>query len=122
MRFEGITWHALTLSADAFEATKKIVIETMGVAPMMEMEGVVVFSFENGSLLELYNPETVPAFGYNGNVAFGFRVDDVEAASAALEAAGCELLGEINRVPDMGYAYRHVKGPDGIVYGLNEQK
>ncbi len=72
--------------------------------------------------LELYTPETVPNFGYNGNVAFGFPFDDIDAASKAVASAGYELLGEINRVPEMNYAYRHFKGPDGIVYGLNEQK
>jgi hypothetical protein len=25
-------------------------------------------------------------------------------------------------VPEMNYAYRHFKAPNGIVYGLNEQK
>jgi hypothetical protein len=39
-----------------------------------------------------------------------------------LEAAGCELLGEVTRVPEMNYAYRHFKGLDGRVYGINEQK
>jgi len=49
-------------------------------------------------------------------------VDDIEAASAAVEGAGCELLGQITRVEDLGYAFRHFRGPDGRVYGLNEQK
>ena len=53
---------------------------------------------------------------------FGFRVDDIEAVSAELAAAGCEFLGEITRIEDMRYAYRHFKGPDGRVYGINEQK
>ncbi len=122
MQLEGITWHALTLDPDAFATTKALMTDTFGIAPGMEMEGVVVFFFPNGTLLELYTPETVPDFGYNGSVAFGFRVDDIEAASAAVAAAGNELLGEINRVPDMGYAYRHFKAPNGVVYGLNEQK
>jgi hypothetical protein len=42
-------------------------------------------------------------------------VDDVEAA-------GCELLGEITRLEEMGYAYRHFCGPDGRLSGLNEHK
>ncbi|HYH51958.1 MAG TPA: VOC family protein [Acidimicrobiia bacterium] len=122
MQLEGITWHAVTLQPDALEATKKLLTDTLGVPVAMEMGGAVVFSLQNGTLLELYTPDSTPAFGYNGNVAFGFRVDDIEAASAAVAAAGCELLGDINRVPDMKYAYRHFKGPDGIVYGLNEQR
>jgi predicted enzyme related to lactoylglutathione lyase len=122
MQVEGITWHALTLTADALEETRNLVTDTFGVPVAMEMGGAVVFMFPNGTILELYTPETVPDFGYNGSVAFGFRVDDIDAASAAVAAAGNELLGEINRVPEMNYAYRHFKAPNGIVYGLNEQK
>jgi predicted enzyme related to lactoylglutathione lyase len=66
-------------------------------------------------------PAAVPAYGYNEGLAFGFRVDDIEAASAEIAAAGGELLGEITRTADIGYAYRHFKGPDGRVYGLNQQ-
>ena len=122
MQLKGITWHALTLDPDALEATKTLVTDTFGVPVAMEMAGAVVFMFPNGTMLELYTPDTVPDFGYNGSVAFGFRVDDIDAASAAVAAAGNELLGEINRVPEMNYAYRHFKAPNGIVYGLNEQK
>jgi len=52
---------------------------------------------------------------------FGFRVDDLEAASAELEAAGFEFLCDIQRIPEMNYAYCHFRGPDGRVYGINEQ-
>ncbi len=123
MNVEGITWHAIVLEPEPFAATKALMTETFGLAPAMEMEGVAVFNLPNGTLLELYAPQAVPDYGYNeGGIAFGFRVDDIEAASAAVEGAGCELLGQITRVKDLGYAYRHFRGPDGRVYGLNEQK
>ena len=122
MKVDGITWHAVTLDENAFAASKQLYIETFGLTPMMEMDGVVVFQMPNGSLLELYLPTTVPPYGYNDSLSFGFRVDDIERASAEIAAAGGELLGEITRVPEMGYAYRHFRGPDGRVYGLNEQK
>jgi predicted enzyme related to lactoylglutathione lyase len=123
MNLEGITWHAIVLEPEPFAATKALMTETFGLAPAMEMEGVAVFNMPNGTLLELYAPQAVPDYGYNeGGIAFGFRVDDIEAASAAVEGAGCELLGQITRVKDLGYAYRHFRGPDGRVYGLNEQK
>ena len=121
MQLEGITWHALTLDADAFEAPRKLMTDTFGISPGMEMDGILVFFFPNGTILELYRPDTVPDFGYNGSIAFGFRVDDIEAASAAVAQAGCELLGDITRIEEMMYAYRHFRGPDGRVYGLNEQ-
>jgi predicted enzyme related to lactoylglutathione lyase len=123
MNVEGITWHAIVLEPEPFASTKALMTETFGLAPAMEMEGVAVFNMPNGTLLELYAPQAVPDYGYNeGGVAIGFRVDDIEAASTAAEAAGCELLGQITRVEDLGYAYRHFRGPDGRVYGLNEQK
>ena len=119
---EGITWHALTLEQDAFDQMNKMVTEQFGLKPAMEFEGVKVFPMNNGTILELYLPDKVPAYGYNGWVAFGFRVSDIEAASEALEKAGFELLGSITRVEEMKYAFRHFKGRDGKVYGLNEQK
>jgi predicted enzyme related to lactoylglutathione lyase len=120
---EGITWHAIVLDPEPFEATKALLTKTFGLAPAMDTEGFAMFSLPNGTMLELYAPQGVPDYGFNdGGVAFGFRVDDVEAASAAVEAAGCELLGEITRVEEMGYAYRHFRAPDGRVYGLNELK
>jgi predicted enzyme related to lactoylglutathione lyase len=64
----------------------------------------------------------MPSYGYNDSLAFGFRVDDIEQASREIEAAGGQLLGAITRVQEMGYAYRHFRGPDGRVYGLNEQR
>ena len=122
MNIAGITWHSVTLDTDAFAATKKLYTDTIGLTPVMEFDGIAVFQFPDGTLMELYTPETVPDFGYNGAIAFGFRVDDVETASAELAAAGCELLGDINRVVESDYAYRHFRGPDGRVYGLNESK
>ena len=107
MNVEGITWHAIVLDPEPFAATKALLTETFGLAPAMEDEGYVLFIMPNGTMLELYAPQAVPDYGFNeGGVVFGFRVDDLEAASAAVEAAGCELLGEITRVEEMGYAYR----------------
>jgi predicted enzyme related to lactoylglutathione lyase len=119
---EGITWHAIVLEPEPFAATKALMSETFGLAPAMEAEGMVLFIMPNGTMLELNAPQAVPEYGFNDGLVFGFRVDDVEAASAAVEAAGCELLGEITRVEEMSYAYRDFRGPDGRVYGLNEQK
>jgi hypothetical protein len=119
---EGITWHAVTLEEPQFSAYKKMALEVMALPILFEQEGIAVFQFPKGTLLELYLPTRVPSYGYNGAVAFGFRVSDIEAISEALEKAGYKMLSEIVRVPEMNYAYRHFQGPDGLVYGLNEQK
>src|ERR687898_1089561 len=120
---EGITWHAIVLDPEPFAATKALMSETFGLAPEVEAEGMVLFTMPNGTMLELNTPQAASAeYGINDGIVFGFRVDDVEAASAAVEAAGCELLGEITRVEEVAYAYRRFRGPDGRVYSLNEQK
>ena len=123
MQVDGITWHASVMEKDGFAAMRTLVTETLELTPMMEFPGVAVFAMPNGTLLELYEEGTTPPYGYNdGGIAFGFRVDDIEAASAELEAAGAELLGESTRAEMNGspYAFRHFRAPDGRVYGLNQ--
>jgi predicted enzyme related to lactoylglutathione lyase len=120
--FQGITWHAIVVDADEFDAQKNFIINSYGVSPAMEMDNVSVFYFPNGDVFELYTPETVMPWGLNDGVAFGFRVDDVAEAAQQLEAAGAELLGEIARFPEYDYAWQHFRGIDGKVYGINENK
>jgi predicted enzyme related to lactoylglutathione lyase len=123
MQVEGITWHAITLQADHFGPTKKLLIEVFGLRPAIEQDDWTMFPMSNGTILDLYAPGAIPAYGFNeGGIVFGFRVEDIEAASEELAEAGCELLGEITRIEEINYAYRHFKGPDGRVYGINEQK
>jgi len=123
MQVNGITWHATVVAEDKFEAMKSLAIDTMGLTPMMEFPGVAVFALPDGTLYELYTKGTEPPFGYNDDgVAYGFRVDDIEAASTELEAAGAEILSDVNRAEMDGkpYAYRHFRAPNGRVYGLNQ--
>ena len=75
MHVEGITWHALTLQADEFDATK-LLIEVFGLRPAIEEDGWTMFPMSNGTILDLYAPEAIPAYGFNeGGMVFGFRVE-----------------------------------------------
>ncbi len=133
-KVEGITWHALVLEREAFHSMKTLVMEQFGIATAIDQEGFVMFDMPNATVMELYSPENAPAYGYNDGMALGFGVDDIEAASQALEIAGYELLGDIVRMEQMKYAYpyfkakgiiyayRHFRAKDGRVYGLNQQK
>ena len=99
MKVEGITWHAVVLEAEPFAATRRLLTETMGLSPVLEMEGWSLFGMPNGSMIDLYAPEAAAGicpWGLNDGVVFGFRVDDIQSASQELEAAGCELLGDVN--------------------------
>jgi predicted enzyme related to lactoylglutathione lyase len=123
VQLQGVTWHAITLQANQFGPTKKLLMDVFGLRPAIEEDDYTTFPMSNGTILELYAPEAIPAYGFNeGGIVFGFRVEDIEAASEELAEAGCELLGEITRIEDMNYAYRDFRGPDGRVYGINEQK
>jgi catechol 2,3-dioxygenase-like lactoylglutathione lyase family enzyme len=120
MNIKGITWHAVQLEDEQLATMRTFVEETLKLAVLFDFPGLVVFSTPNGDLFELYGPQGVPTYQFHpADVAFGFRVDDIARASAELEAAGIELLGDIVRT-EFGYAYRHFRGPDGRVYGLNE--
>src|SRR5215216_2342087 len=92
---EGITWHAIVLGPEPFAATKALMTETFGLAPEVEAEGMVLFTMPNGTMLELNEPQAASAeYGFNeGGLVFGFRVDDVEAASAAVEEAAGKFIG-----------------------------
>ncbi|MDQ5823527.1 MAG: hypothetical protein M3441_04855, partial [Chloroflexota bacterium] len=57
-KVEGITWHAVTAEPAAFNGMKQLMTEQFGLAPMMELDGVTVFAMQNGTLLELYRPDT----------------------------------------------------------------
>ena len=123
MQVNGITWHPSVMDKDGFAAMHTPVTQTLGLAPTMELPGVAVYPIPGGTILELYEEGTPPRYGYNdGGIAFGFRVDDIEAASAELESAGSELVVEITRAEmgDNPYAFRHFRAPDGRVYGLNQ--
>ena len=50
------------------------------------------------------------------------ELGDKVQAKEAMRAAGVEFLCDIRCIPGMRYAYRHLRGPDGRVYGIDEQK
>ncbi|HEX5014610.1 MAG TPA: hypothetical protein VFV72_10695 [Candidatus Limnocylindrales bacterium] len=124
MKVEGITWHAVVLETEPFAAMHKLLTDSMGLSPRIEMEGWSLFGMPNGSIIDLYSPDAALAtcpWGLNEGVVFGFRVDDIHGASEELEAAGYELLGGVNFIEQLNYSWRHFRAPDGRVYGINQQ-
>jgi predicted enzyme related to lactoylglutathione lyase len=122
MNVEGITWHALTLNANQFAATKAFATDVLGLTLTVDTDDWAMFSMPNGTIFDLFDPKAVPPYGLNDGIVFGFRVDDIEAASDEVAAAGYALLGGITHVDEMNYDYRHFRGPDGRVWGLNQQR
>ena len=77
----------------------------------------------NGTILEPYAPEAIPAYGFNeGGIVFGFRVENIEAALEELAEAGCELLGQITGIEQMNYAYRDFKAQTDASTGSTSRR
>jgi hypothetical protein len=76
MQVEGIAWHAVTLEVDEVAATKKLLIEVFGLTPAIDMDGWTMFPMSNGTILDLYAPGAIPAYGFNDGIVFGFRVNN----------------------------------------------
>ena len=118
----GITWHAVVVEAEDCAANRDLIVRAHGLQPTLEVDGVVMFSFHDGTRLELRTPATIPPYGLNPDgTAFGFRVDDVAETSEELAAAGVELLGEHARMPALDYA-PPLRGPDGRIFRVQDGK
>ena len=66
--------------------------------------------------MELYRPEEeFHAFFTTGSVV-AFQVDDVRSARVAMEAAGIEFIGPIQR--DGKTSWNHFRAPGGTVFEI----
>lgn len=114
MKVEGLGW--LGIRTGRFEETARFFSEVMGLEGTRSGRDVVGFAFPDGTALEVWRPEDEFHSFFGAGPAVGFRVDDVEAARAEMEAAGVEFLGPVQRTE--GAAWGHVRGPDGNVYEI----
>ena len=95
MHVKGLIW--LGLRTTQFEEMAKFFRDVMGMQPIREEPKLVRFKLTNDTQVELYRPqEEFHAFFTTGPVV-AFQVDDVDAARAAMEAAGIEFIGPIQR-------------------------
>jgi catechol 2,3-dioxygenase-like lactoylglutathione lyase family enzyme len=114
MRVKGLTW--LGLRTTQFNEMVKFFREVMGMTPIRDEPGIAGFQMTDGTNLELYDlDEKSHAFFTTGPVV-AFRVDDVAASRATMEAAGIEFIGSIQR---MGKStWNHFRAPDGTVFEI----
>ena len=118
MKVQGITW--VGVKTDQFAALSAFCRDVLGLSAMSSQADVVVFRLPDGDLFELFGPGSrePPAQFAAYRVVCGFRVGDIEGARRELQGAGVELLGDIHRDIQSGYAWQHFRGPDGLVYEL----
>ena len=110
MKVEGLGW--LGIRREGFEETARFFREVMGPQEARRGRLRVPRRRRDGGLAPRGR---VPPFFGAGPVV-GLRVGDVEAARAAMEAAGVAFLGPVQRSERA--VWSHFRGPDGNVYEI----
>src|SRR2546421_2993567 len=114
MQIKFLTW--LGLRTPQFEEMVTFFRDVMGMQPIRDEPEIAGFQLADGTQVELYRPEEeFHAFFTTGPVV-AFRVDDVEAARATMEAAGIEFIGPIQRAGKT--SWNHFRAPDGTVFEI----
>jgi catechol 2,3-dioxygenase-like lactoylglutathione lyase family enzyme len=114
MVVKGLTW--LGLRTNRFDEMVKFFRDVMSMKPIRDEAQIAGFQMSDGTRLELYRPEEkFHAFFTTGPVV-AFRVDDVDTARAAMEAAGIEFIGPIQRAGKT--SWNHFRAPDGTVFEI----
>jgi catechol 2,3-dioxygenase-like lactoylglutathione lyase family enzyme len=96
-----------------FEEMVDLFRDLVGLEVLREAPGATWFQLGSDAELHVY-ADTDPdhAFFTTGPV-IGLRVDDVEATRARMEAAGLEMLTDVDRTESATWC--HVRAPDGTV-------
>jgi catechol 2,3-dioxygenase-like lactoylglutathione lyase family enzyme len=114
MNVEGLRW--LGIRTERFEETARFFRETMGLEETRVERDVVGFRFPDGTEIEVWHPDDEFHSFFGTGPVVGFRVDDVGAARARMEAEGVEFVGPVQR--SEGAAWSHFRAPDGNVYEI----
>ena len=114
MDVKGLSW--LGLRTTQFEGMVTFFRDVMGMQPIRDEPKIVGFQLIDGTQMELYRlEEEFHAFFTTGPVV-AFRVENVEAARATMEAAGIEFIGPIQRAGKT--SWNHFRAPDGTVFEI----
>ena len=117
MHVKGLTW--LGLRTTQFEEMVKFFYEVMGIKLIRNEPAIAGFELDDGTQVEIYRPEEeFHAFFTTGPVV-AFRVDDVAAARARMEAVGIEFIGPIQHAGKT--SWNHFRAPDGTVFEISSE-
>ncbi len=115
MQVKGLGWLGTRTAEHA--AMAAFFKETLGLVPEIEESGFAVFRLPNGDTIEVFAADDEYHQHFTTGPVVGFRVDDVAAAQAEMEAAGIKFFASPESAAD-GYAWSHFRAPDGNVYEI----
>jgi catechol 2,3-dioxygenase-like lactoylglutathione lyase family enzyme len=112
---KGLNW--LGTRTERYEEMIRFLQEVLGLEVQHKGEDFAILALQDGTHVEVFGPgEKDHPFMTTGPVV-GFKVDDVRAARAEMEAAGIEFLDdEVQSYKDSSWT--HFRGPDGNVYQI----
>jgi len=110
----GLVW--LGVRTPQFDQTVHLYRDVFGLQPFQEDPASVRFRLPNGTEIHVYGPIDDDHRFFGTAPVVGLLVDDVDRARDAMEAAGLEFLGPVQRAE--GSRWNHFRGPDGNVYEI----
>jgi catechol 2,3-dioxygenase-like lactoylglutathione lyase family enzyme len=116
-----IAW--LGVRTDAYEATVWFLRDLLGLRPAFQEPATHELALPNDDRVQVFGPGH-RLYAFYAEHAPGpvvlFEVDDVQAVTAELEAAGVELVGRADS--DRVWSWIHVRGPDGNLYAFASRR
>ena len=112
----GLAW--LGTRTERFNELVSFYREVMGLELDHEEPDFTVFKLSDGSKVEVFGPSDEGHRHFDTGPVVGFRVDDIDATRARLEAAGTEFIGPVQHWAPSGESWTHFRAPDGNVYEL----
>lgn len=103
---------------DRTEATADFFERVLGLEPTHSGDDQWAFRLPDGGISEVFGPSR------NEHLTTGpvveFLVEEVEAATEEVRAAGVPIVFGPEHADDVGLAWTHVRAPDGTIYGFIE--
>lgn len=115
MKITGLGWVGTRTSQ--YQPMVAFLKDVLGLTPHVEEDGFALFRLPNGDTIEVFGDNDEHHRFFTTGPVVGFRVADVPAAQAEMEAAGIEFLGRPASSSE-GYAWSHFRAPDGNVYEI----
>jgi predicted enzyme related to lactoylglutathione lyase len=109
-----LSW--LGIRTEKFEEMTDFLEGALGLRKEISEPGRVMFRLPIGDPVDVFDSGDERYLHFTTGPVVGFLVDDVEAASSELEAAGGELVGPVHRGD--GFMWAHFRAPDGNLYEL----
>lgn len=114
MEIKRLSW--LGIRTERFEEMTAFLEGALGLRKEIAEPGRAMFRLPVGDPVDVFDASDERYLHFTTGPVVGFLVDDVEAASAELEAAGGELIGPVQRGD--GFMWAHFRAPDGNLYEL----